>query len=95
MNVLSEEDHPMMAKEWEILTTQKATRIFELRLREPWIDEKGQLRQKWILASCGQEWDEQGKLKTIMGCMFVFLLSCSESGLIVLELILASKKTLR
>ncbi|KAF8857518.1 hypothetical protein BDZ45DRAFT_623738 [Acephala macrosclerotiorum] len=70
MNVLSEIDHPMMMKEWEILTTQKAKRNFELRLRNPWIDERtGEKKQKWILASCDQEFDAEGNLKTIMGCI--------------------------
>lgn len=69
MNVLSEIDHPMMMKEWEILTTQKAKRTFPLRLRNPWINDRGVARQKWILASCDQEFDEEGNLKTIMGCM--------------------------
>ncbi|CZR56710.1 uncharacterized protein PAC_06599 [Phialocephala subalpina] len=70
MNVLSEIDHPMMMREWEILTTQKAKRNFELRLRNPWIDERtGEKKQKWILASCDQEFDEEGNLKTIMGCI--------------------------
>lgn len=71
MNVLSEIDHPMMMKEWTILTTTRAKRNFELRLRNPWFNEKtGKNEQKWILASCDQEFDEQGNLKTIMGCMF-------------------------
>jgi len=70
MNVLSEIDHPLMNKEWELLTKKKGRRIFELRLRNPWIDPiTGQSKQKWILASCGQEFDENGKLKTIMGTM--------------------------
>lgn len=71
MNVLSELDHPKMAEEWKILTTQRAKRNFELRLRKPWFNEEtGQNEQKWILASCDQEFDERGNLKTIMGCMF-------------------------
>ncbi|KUJ17359.1 uncharacterized protein LY89DRAFT_733212 [Mollisia scopiformis] len=70
MNVLSEIDHPMMAVEWEILTTTKARRNFELRLRKPWVDEiTKEEKQRWILASCDQEFDEDGKLKTIMGCI--------------------------
>lgn len=87
MNVLSEVDHPMMMKEWEILTTQKAKRNFELRLRNPWLDERtGEKKQKWILASCDQEFDEDGNLKTIMGCMYVpGLGSDTDHGLIVTE----------
>ncbi len=70
MNVLSEIDHPMMGREWELLTKGKGKRVFELRLRNPWLDERtGQYKQKWILASCDQEFDEYGNLKTIMGCM--------------------------
>jgi PAS domain S-box-containing protein len=70
MNVISESDHPLITKEWEILTTEKGRRTFELRLRKPWFDEAtGTPRQKWILASCDQEFDEDGKLKSIMGCI--------------------------
>lgn len=69
MNVISELDHPLISKEWEILTTQKGRRSFALRLRNPWIDE-GIPRQKWILCSCDQEFDQEGNLKTVMGCMY-------------------------
>lgn len=70
MNVICESDHPVISKEWEILTTQRGKRTFELRLRNPWIDETtGEAKQKWILASCDQEWPEGEPLKTIMGCM--------------------------
>jgi hypothetical protein len=70
MNVISESDHPLITKEWEILTTERGKRTFELRLRNPWYDDvTGAPKQKWILASCDQEFDKDGKLKTIMGCM--------------------------
>jgi hypothetical protein len=69
MNVISQSDHLIITKEWEILTTQRGKRTFELRLRNPWYDEKGLPKQKWILASCDQEFDEAGNLKSIMGCM--------------------------
>lgn len=72
MNVLSEIDHPMMMQEWALLTTTRTKREFELRLRNPWVNpETGRNEQKWIIASCDQEFDEAGNLKTIMGCMFV------------------------
>jgi len=69
MNVISELDHDLMNKEWKILTTEKGKRFFELRLRNPWYDELGNPKQKWILASCDQELYEDGQLKSIMGCM--------------------------
>lgn len=69
MNVLSECEHELMGREWKILTTEKGKRVFELRLRNPWYDEWGNPKQKWILASCDQEFDEEGRLKSIMGCM--------------------------
>ena len=69
MNVISESDHPLITKEWEILTTRRGKRTFELRLRNPWYDEKGIPKQKWILCSCDQEFDEAGNLKSIMGCI--------------------------
>jgi PAS domain S-box-containing protein len=69
MNVISESSHPLITKEWEILTTEKGKRTFELRLRNPWYDEAGNPKQKWILASCDQEFDEEGNLKSIMGCI--------------------------
>ena len=70
MNVIAEIDHPVISKEWEILTTQPGKRAFELRLRNPWISENGEPRQKWIIASCDQEFEADGTtIKTIMGCM--------------------------
>lgn len=70
MNVIAEVDHPVIAKEWDLLTTQVGKRAFELRLRNPWISESGEPRQKWILASCDQEFEDDGTtIKTIMGCM--------------------------
>jgi PAS domain S-box-containing protein len=69
MNVISESDHPIITKEWETLVTQKGKRTFELRLRNPSYDDHGNPRQKWILASCDQEFDENGTLISIMGCM--------------------------
>jgi hypothetical protein len=71
MNVISESDHPLMTKEWELLVTEKGKRTIELRLRNPWYDEAGNARQKWILASCDQEFDDDGNLVSIMGCMSV------------------------
>jgi hypothetical protein len=68
MNVISPLDHEVMTKEWEILTTEKGKRVFELRLRNPSFDESGNPKQKWILASCDQLY-EDGRLKSIMGCM--------------------------
>lgn len=69
MNVISESDHPLMVTEWELLVTEKGKRIIELRLRNPWYDEAGNAKQKWILASCDQEFDEEGNLVSIMGCI--------------------------
>jgi len=70
MNVIAESDHPLITREWEILTTERGRRTFELRLRKPWFDEAtGTPKQKWILASCDQEFDEEGNLKSIMGCI--------------------------
>lgn len=71
MNVISEIDHPLITNEWKLLTTQKGKRTFELRLRNPWIDEAGNPKQRTILASCDQEFDGDGNLKSIMGCMYV------------------------
>ena len=78
MNVISESDHPLITKEWERLTTEKGKRTFELRLRNPYIDDAGNPKQKWILASCGQDFDEDGRLTTIMGCMLVWHLRPDE-----------------
>ncbi|TVY81135.1 Hybrid signal transduction histidine kinase K, partial [Lachnellula suecica] len=70
MNVIAESDHPLITKEWGILTSSKGKREFELRLRNPWRDEAtGKTKQKWILASCDQEFDKNGDLKSIMGCI--------------------------
>ncbi len=73
MNVISQLDHELMGKEWELLTTKQGKRVFELRLRNPWYHPvTGECKQKWILASCDQEFNDDGTLKTIMGCMYVY-----------------------
>lgn len=69
MNVILELDYPLITKECEILVTEKGKRTFELRLRKPWYEESGKANQKWILASCDQEFDWQGNLTSIVGCM--------------------------
>ncbi|KAI9047233.1 hypothetical protein LZ554_008687 [Drepanopeziza brunnea f. sp. 'monogermtubi'] len=70
MNFIAEIDRPVISREWELLTTVRGKRVFELRLRKPWIDESGNARQKWIIASCDQEFDTDGTtIKTIMGCI--------------------------
>ena len=69
MNVICESSHPKIAEEWVNLTTKKGKRVFELELRNPSKSSDGKPRQKWIIASCDQEFDEMGNLKSIMGCM--------------------------
>ncbi|RDW71506.1 hypothetical protein BP6252_08069 [Coleophoma cylindrospora] len=71
MNVISEKDHDKITEEWQLLITEKGRRVFPLRLRNPFIDpNNGAKRQKWILASCDQEFEEDGvTLKSIMGCI--------------------------
>jgi hypothetical protein len=92
MNVISELSHPKITEEWENLTTKRGRRTFELRLRNPWIDEwTGEAKQKWILASCDQEFDEEGNLKTIMGCMFVPLVVCQGHLMTRIEQILVHR----
>jgi hypothetical protein len=69
LNVIDEIDHPFMKYKWQKLVTEKGKQVMELRLRDPWYDDAGHPKQKWILASCDQEFDEDGKLVSIMGCI--------------------------
>jgi PAS domain S-box-containing protein len=69
MNVIAEIDHPKITEEWQLLVTEKGKRTFELFLRNPWYDEDGNPQQRTILCSCDQEFDEDGKLISVMGCI--------------------------
>lgn len=74
MNVICESDHPIISAEWETLIKKPGKRVFELALRNASIDRNGRQRQKYILASCEQEWEwkpngERGQLKYVLGCI--------------------------
>ena len=63
-----EDDRPHVEKEWYNLTERKLRRTFELRLVHKWYHkESGTWKNKWIIASCGQDENPDGTLKSIMG----------------------------
>ena len=63
-----EEDRPMVEQEWYNLSELGLKRTFEMRIMYKWYHrESGTWKHKWIIASCGQEKNEDGSLKSVMG----------------------------
>jgi hypothetical protein len=71
MDLISENDQSKFNEEWKILISAKGKRTFDIQLKYSF----GGAMQKWILASCDQEFDEDGKLTHVICCMFVLFLS--------------------
>ena len=68
MNIIMEEDRPMVAQEWYNLCELRLKRTFEMRIIHKWYHrESGSWKHKWIIASCGQDENEDGSLKSVMG----------------------------
>lgn len=68
MNFVMEEDRPLVAQEWYKLSELRLRRTFEMRIVEKWYHkESGTWKNKWIIASCGQDENENGSLKSVMG----------------------------
>ena len=63
-----EEDRPMVEQEWYNLSKLGLKRTFEMRIMDKWYHtESGTWKHKWIIASCGQEKNEDGSLKSVIG----------------------------
>ena len=68
MSIVMEEDQPLVEREWYNMSELRLKRTFELRLVTKWYHkESGTWKHKWIMASCGQDQNEDGSLKSIMG----------------------------
>lgn len=68
MSIVMEEDRPYVEQEWYNMSELRLKRTFELRLIHKWHHkESGTWKHKWIIASCGQDENEDGSLKSIMG----------------------------
>ena len=63
-----EEDRPMVEQEWYNLSELRLKRTFEMRIIHKWYHrESGTWKHKWIMASCGQDENEDGSLKSVIG----------------------------
>ncbi|KAF6225924.1 hypothetical protein HO173_012696 [Letharia columbiana] len=68
MGIIMEEDRPYVEQEWYNMSELKLKRTFEVRLTHKWHHkESGTWKNKWILASCGHDENEDGSLKSVMG----------------------------
>lgn len=68
MNIIMDEDRPYVEQEWYNMSELRLKRTFEVRLVHKWHhQESGTWKHKWIIASCGQDDNEDGSLKSIMG----------------------------
>ena len=69
MDAVFEEDLDLMRNEWSNLADKNIPRTFELRLKKKWYDKtSGKSSPTWILASATQEHNEDGSVKSVMGC---------------------------
>lgn len=69
MDVVFEEDQELMLNEWSNLAEKRIPRTFELRLKKKWYDKtSGQSTPTWIIASATLEMNEDGSVKSVMGC---------------------------
>ena len=63
-----EEDRPYVEQEWYNLSELRLKRTFELRLTQTWYHkESGTWKHKWIMACCGQDENEDGSLRSVIG----------------------------
>ena len=68
MDFIMEEDRPMVLQEWYNLSELRLKRTFEMRIIHKWYHkESGTWKNKWIIASCGHELNEDGSLRSVMG----------------------------
>lgn len=68
MSFIMEEDRPLVAQEWLNLGELRLKRTFEMRLVHKWYHkESGTWKNKWIIASCGSNENEDGSLIRVMG----------------------------
>ena len=65
MDFIFEDDAAMVAEEWHNIAALRQKRTFEMRINKK--SSKG--RNRWILASGMPEEDEDGSLKSVMGCI--------------------------
>lgn len=70
MNIVADEDKAMTEENWHVMSAGLEKRTFELRLTKKWYHkESGTWKNVWILACCGHEQNEDGSLRSVMGCI--------------------------
>jgi PAS domain S-box-containing protein len=72
-NAIAKDDQAFFSSKWDELISQKRTITLEARMQTPWEGEIGGSiikTQRWILASIYPEVDDDGSLKSVMGCKF-------------------------
>lgn len=85
LDVVYEEDLDLMRTEWSNLADKRIPRTFEVRLKKRWYDKtSGKSTPTWVLASASQEQNEDGSVKSVMGCMSCKYIYSSSSRLLIL-----------
>ena len=70
MATVYEDDIPMVEKEWHNQTVLKLKRTFELRLRKKWYHaDSRKWKNVWIIAASSPVQNEDGSIKSVMGCI--------------------------
>ncbi|KAF7872839.1 uncharacterized protein EAF02_008910 [Botrytis sinoallii] len=71
MNAIYELDRPKFRSQWFALVEKATPFVIETRMEQPWVgDIAGSTLtiQRWVLGTFSGENDENGKLKSVMGC---------------------------
>ncbi len=70
MNVVMEGDRAFTADQWHYMAVLREKRTFEIRLTKQWYHKStDSWKYTWILACCGHEQNDDGSLKSVMGCI--------------------------
>lgn len=70
MDTIFEDDLDLMRSEWSNLAEKRIPRTFEIRLKKKWYDKTSRKSTPtWILVSASQEQNQDGSVKSVMGCV--------------------------
>ena len=71
VDVMLEDDRPLLLEQWRKLTIEKIEVSFEIQVKKPWINPPGDNSStgtSWILEMAFPEMNDDGSVKSIMGC---------------------------
>lgn len=76
MAAIDQLDRPKFKSKWLALIQNNTTMVIETRMEQPWVgDIAGSTFtiQRWTLSTFSPELDENGRLKSVVGCKLIFI----------------------